>query len=93
MTSYVIVSFTVRLSECLSTTREVCGHSYSRSSIQDYFMRVGRDAKCPASGCNKRITMNSLRADKELEKRIKIATRKQQRQQEEDEEDDAEVIE
>ena len=72
----------------------VCGHSYSRAAIQDFLKRSGRDGKaCPASGCNKRITMDSLRADKELEKRIKIAARKQRQRAESEEDDDDEVIE
>lgn len=37
--------------------------------------------------------MDHLKVDKELEKRVRIATRRQRRQQEESEEDDDEVIE
>ncbi|KAF8133644.1 hypothetical protein EV363DRAFT_1448333 [Boletus edulis] len=73
-------------------TSTLCGHSYSRAAIQE-FLRAGRTGQlCPASGCNKRITMDQLRVDKELEKRIKIAMRRL-RQREESEEDDDEVIE
>ena len=37
--------------------------------------------------------MDHLKADKELEKRVKIAARRQQRQEEESQEDEDEVIE
>lgn len=71
----------------------ICGHSYSRAAIQEFLKWAGRDGKsCPTSGCNKRITMDHLKVDKELEKRVKIAARRQQRQQEESQDDD-EVIE
>lgn len=82
------------MSEDLATHSTVCGHSYSRAAIQEFLKRAGRDGKpCPASGCNKRITMDHLKADKELEKRVKIAARRQQRQEEESQEDEDEVIE
>ncbi|KAN0087448.1 hypothetical protein V8E55_006069 [Tylopilus felleus] len=74
-------------------TSTICGHSYSRAAIQEYMKKAGRTGvSCPASGCNERITMDHLKLDKELEKRVKIATRRQ-RQQEESEDDVDEVIE
>ncbi|KAH0831931.1 zinc-finger of the MIZ type in Nse subunit-domain-containing protein [Lanmaoa asiatica] len=74
-------------------TSTVCGHSYSRAAIQEFLKRAQYGKPCPASGCNKRITMDDLKADKALEKRVKIAARRQQRREEEDLEDDDEVIE
>ena len=94
MTSYVYALSVARVSEHLSTNSKTCGHSYSRAAIQDFLKMAGRNGKaCPASGCNKRITMDDLKVDKELEKRIKIVARRQRRQEEESEEDDDEVIE
>ena len=82
------------MSEYLSTNSKLCGHSYSRAAIQDFLQRAGRNGKpCPASGCNKRITMDDLKVDKELEKRIKIVARRQQRQESMDDDDDDDVIE
>ncbi|KIJ17689.1 hypothetical protein PAXINDRAFT_111190 [Paxillus involutus ATCC 200175] len=73
-------------------TSQVCGHSYSRAAIQDYLKRAGMDGKsCPASGCNKRITMDQLQPDNDLEKRVKMAARRQQRRDEDSDAD--EVIE
>ncbi|KAF9220964.1 hypothetical protein BS17DRAFT_786274 [Gyrodon lividus] len=73
-------------------TSQVCGHAYSAAAIQDYLRRAGGDGKpCPASGCNKRITMDQLQADKDLEKRVKIVARRQQRLEEDS--DNEEVIE
>jgi SUMO ligase MMS21 Smc5/6 complex component len=81
------------VSEYLSTNSKLCGHSYSRAAIQDFLKRAGRKS-CPASGCNKWITMDDLIVDKELEKRIKIVARRQQRQEEsENDDDDDNVIE
>ncbi|KAI9449293.1 hypothetical protein HD554DRAFT_2208232 [Boletus coccyginus] len=75
-------------------TSKVCGHSYSRAAIQEYLKGArGYGLPCPTSGCNQRITMDHLQVDKELEKRIKIAVRRQRRQQESEEDDDDEVIE
>ncbi|KAF9242585.1 hypothetical protein BU15DRAFT_86778 [Melanogaster broomeanus] len=72
-------------------TSQVCGHSYSGAAIQDYLKKAGVNGKpCPTSGCNKRITMDQLQPDKDLEKRVKMAAR---RQRTSSEDSDGEVIE
>ncbi|KIK86881.1 hypothetical protein PAXRUDRAFT_152549 [Paxillus rubicundulus Ve08.2h10] len=73
-------------------TSQICGHSYSKAAIQDYLRRAGMNGKsCPASGCHKQITMDQLQPDKDLEKRVKLAARRQQRRNEDSDAD--EVIE
>ncbi|KAF7982922.1 hypothetical protein HWV62_25204 [Athelia sp. TMB] len=73
-------------------TSKICGHSFSEQAIRE-FMKDGRGQKlvCPASGCNKPISMGDLEYDKALEKKAKLAERRAQRQHENS--DDDEVIE
>jgi len=47
--------------------------------------------KCPATGCNKKIVMADLKADKALERRAKDHARREAMRAE-DEADDAEII-
>ncbi|KIJ64447.1 hypothetical protein HYDPIDRAFT_28392 [Hydnomerulius pinastri MD-312] len=72
-------------------TSEVCKHSYSEVAIRDYLKSARGGKPCPASGCNNKITMDQLKADKDLEKRVKLAARRAQRQEEDSDAD--EVIE
>lgn len=69
--------------------RNVCKHSYSSAAIREYLSKGPQ--KCPATGCNKRITMSNLKADKALERRVKEHTRREAMRAE-DEDVDAEII-
>ena len=76
----------------LHSSSKICGHSFSEQAIRE-FIKDGRGQKlmCPASGCNKPISMGDLDYDKALEKKAKLAERRAQRQHENS--DDDEVIE
>ena len=88
---YILCSDTNRMS-CHNS--RVCNHSYSRDAIVEFLRQSGREGKiCPASGCNKRITMANLSSDTELAKKIKMVERRLRRQEESDDDDDDEVIE
>ena len=47
--------------------------------------------KCPAAGCNKRVTLADLKEDRALERRVKEHARRAAMRAE-DEDDDAEII-
>lgn len=48
---------------------------------------------CPASGCNKIVTLPALRPNKELAKQAKEAARRERMRDEEDESDEDDVVE
>jgi len=70
-------------------TSKVCKHSYSGAAIREYLSRGVK--KCPATGCNKKITLADLKEDKALERKVKEHTRRAAMRAE-DEDVDAEVI-
>ncbi|KAI0670785.1 hypothetical protein C8Q78DRAFT_1031904 [Trametes maxima] len=72
-------------------TSKTCGHSYSAEAIRDYLAGSRLPKSCPATGCNKEITLSNLSANKDLAKRAKEAARRE-RAREEDSEGE-EVIE
>ena len=50
----------------------ICKHSFSADAIRDYFKNsLGREMKCPASGCNKRFRLSDCQTDNALAKKIK----------------------
>lgn len=69
--------------------RKKCSHSFSGAAIREYLSRGAQ--KCPAAGCNKRITLADLKEDRTLERRIKEHARREAMRAE-DEDVDAEII-
>ena len=69
--------------------RKACNHSFSRAAIREYLSRGPKN--CPATGCNKRITLADLKDDKALERRVKEHARREAMRAE-DEDVDAEII-
>ncbi|KAG8929610.1 hypothetical protein FRC01_004070 [Tulasnella sp. 417] len=72
-------------------TSKICGHSFSREALEDYFKqqrRGGHQAKCPASGCNKNLSLADFAINKDLAKRTNAAERRRRRKAIEDQEDD-----
>jgi E3 SUMO-protein ligase NSE2 len=67
----------------------VCKHSFSGAAIREYISRGSQ--KCPATGCNKSITLTDLKEDKALERRVKDHARREA-MREDDEDVDAEII-
>lgn len=74
--------------------RSVCKHSFDASAIRE-FLKNDRAArqKCPNAGCNKIISLNDLKPNKELAKKAKEAARRERLREEEDSDDDEDVIE
>lgn len=50
--------------------RRVCNHSFSKASIDGYFVNRSRPQKCPASGCNKTFRHEDCKDDPALEKKV-----------------------
>jgi len=73
----------------ITNFRKICKHSYSRASITEYLTRGVKI--CPATGCNKKITMGDLKEDKALERKVKEHARREAMRAE-DEDVDAEII-
>ena len=69
--------------------RKVCNHSFSRASIREYLSRGPKG--CPATGCNKKISLADLKDDKALERRVREHARREAMRAE-DEDVDAEII-
>ena len=91
LTSYA-ARFTIDDSPDLNhstNSRKTCKHSFSGAAIREYLAHGMR--KCPATGCNKKITMADLKADKGLERRARDHARREAMRAEEDEVD-AEII-
>ncbi|EGN92140.1 hypothetical protein SERLA73DRAFT_99710 [Serpula lacrymans var. lacrymans S7.3] len=74
-------------------TSQICGHSFSANAIREFLGNTRKAKKCPASGCNKEISLGDLKPDKELEKKVKIAARRLRREEDDSDEDVDEVIE
>jgi len=70
-------------------TSKVCKHSFSGDSIREYLARGVK--RCPAAGCNKKITLSDLREDKALERKAREHARRVAMRAE-DEDVDAEII-
>ncbi|KAI0699109.1 zinc-finger of the MIZ type in Nse subunit-domain-containing protein [Cytidiella melzeri] len=75
-------------------TSKTCGHSFSAEAIREYLgsNRTSRK-KCPTSGCNKVISLDDLKPDKELAKKAREAARRERMREEHDEDMDEEIIE
>ncbi|KAI0648053.1 hypothetical protein C8Q79DRAFT_1109892 [Trametes meyenii] len=71
-------------------TSKICGHSYSSSAAREY-LAGGLPKACPATGCNKKITLSSLSANRDLAKRAREAARRERAR--EDDSQGEEVIE
>jgi len=72
-----------------TNSRKPCKHSFSGPAIREYLSRGMK--KCPAAGCNKRITLADLKEDKALERRVKEHARRAAMRAEDDDVD-AEII-
>lgn len=73
----------------VTNSRKTCKHSFSGAAIREY-LALGTK-KCPATGCNKKITMADLKSDKALERRARDHARREAMRAE-DEDVDAEII-
>jgi len=73
----------------ITNSRKVCKHSFSGAAIREYLSRGVK--KCPAAGCNKKITLNDLKEDRALERKVKEHARRAAMRAE-DEDVDAEII-
>ncbi|KAG9019880.1 hypothetical protein FRB90_000010 [Tulasnella sp. 427] len=79
-------------------TSKICGHSFSREPLEDYFKQQGKRggavAKCPASGCNKKLSLADFAINKDLAKRTNAAERRKRRRalDDQDEEDSMDVL-
>ncbi|KAA1477547.1 hypothetical protein DENSPDRAFT_844708 [Dentipellis sp. KUC8613] len=73
-------------------TCEICNHSFSAEAIKT-MLGINKFTKkrCPAAGCNKMISLNDCKADKELARKVKVAQRRAQRR--EADSDEEEVVE
>ena len=73
--------------------RKTCGHSFSAEAIRQYLgnSRTNRK-KCPTSGCNKVISLDDFKANKELAKKAKEAARRERMREEEEEDMGEEII-
>lgn len=86
------------ISTSLMHQRKICGHSFSREHLEDYFKqqsrRGGQLAKCPASGCNKNLSLADFAINKDLAKRTNAAERRRRRRALDDQgdEDSMDVI-
>lgn len=67
----------------------MCKHSFSGAAIREYLSHGAK--RCPATGCNKKITLEDLKEDKGLERRVKDHARREAMRAE-DEDVDAEII-
>lgn len=83
------LSATYRNADNLENSRKSCNHSFSGAAIREYLSHGPKN--CPATGCNKKITLADLKSDKGLERRVKEHARRAAMR--DDEEDvDAEII-
>lgn len=75
-------------------TASGCKHSYSAEAIRASFQGKGRNAaiSCPAAGCRSKITVEMLKPDPQLAKRVKAYERRIARQEEQVQSDVDEVI-
>ncbi|PWN47950.1 hypothetical protein IE53DRAFT_389887 [Violaceomyces palustris] len=64
------------LEDPLSST--VCKHSYSRREVMEYLAGNGGTARCPATGCDKVITRQNLKENRELRKRVAAYERREE---------------
>ncbi|KAF9781616.1 zinc-finger of the MIZ type in Nse subunit-domain-containing protein [Thelephora terrestris] len=70
-------------------TSKICNHSFSGAAIREYLSRGSK--KCPATGCNKKLTLTDLKMDKALERRVKEHARRAA-MRDDDNDVDAEII-
>ena len=73
----------------ITNSRTTCKHSFSGAAIREYLSRGMR--KCPATGCNKKITLADLKEDRALERKVKEHARREAMRAE-DEDVDAEIV-
>jgi E3 SUMO-protein ligase NSE2 len=78
----------------LKTYRKTCGHSFSAQAIREYLGHsFTARQKCPTSGCNKVISLDDLKPDKELARKAREAARRERMREEDDDDVDEEIIE
>ncbi|KAF9077586.1 hypothetical protein BDP27DRAFT_1311306 [Rhodocollybia butyracea] len=64
-------------------TSEVCGHSFSRDAIREYFANDRGSKDCPASGCTRSFRLSDCKPNRDLAKKIKQHERRQKKKEEE----------
>ncbi|KAF9649385.1 hypothetical protein BDM02DRAFT_1844775 [Thelephora ganbajun] len=70
-------------------TSKICNHSFSGAAIREFLSRGVK--RCPATGCNERLTLADLKEDKSLERKVKEHARRAAMRAE-DEDVDTEII-
>ncbi|KAF9808580.1 hypothetical protein IEO21_07824 [Rhodonia placenta] len=74
-------------------TSKLCGHSFSKTAIEEYLGSRYAQKECPASGCTKMLTLSNLEPNKELARKARDAGRRERmREQDSDEEDVVESV-
>ncbi len=71
---------------CVSYSR-VCGHSFSRDALQQFF-KGERTQECPTSGCNKSFKFSDCVPDDALAKKVKAHQRRQRAAETDSEDED-----
>jgi E3 SUMO-protein ligase NSE2 len=67
-----------------SIFRTICQHSFSAEAIRQVLgPNKFTKKKCPVSGCNQMISLNDLKPDKDMARRVKACQRRAQRREEE----------
>ncbi len=73
--------------------RKTCGHSFSSEAIRQYLGNsLTNRKKCPTTGCNKVISLDDFRADRELAKKAREAARRERMREEEEGSGGEEII-
>ncbi|KAF5389208.1 hypothetical protein D9757_003477 [Collybiopsis confluens] len=72
-------------------TSNVCGHSFSRDALHEYFVNSRGSKDCPASGCSEKFSISDCKVNKELARKLKLHERRLKKREEEMEVD--EVVE
>ncbi|KIK69615.1 hypothetical protein GYMLUDRAFT_254920 [Collybiopsis luxurians FD-317 M1] len=57
-------------------TSDVCGHSFSRDAIREYFGNDQGSRNCPASGCREKFRITNCKTNKELAKKLRLHERR-----------------
>ncbi|GJJ15574.1 hypothetical protein Clacol_009852 [Clathrus columnatus] len=71
-------------------TSVLCGHSFSFEGIKECLQNGSN--RCPATGCQQRVTLKDFRPDEELAHRVALHLRRVRRKEEDNVDDDAEII-
>lgn len=94
LTSYVLLTpISSPYSAANTVSRKTCGHSFSSEAIRQYLGNsLTNRKKCPTTGCNKVISLDDFRADRELAKKAREAARRERMREEEEGSGGEEII-